>query len=563
MRRSQINITSQGYEYRTNRNRQQTDKNLVNMHTSDITMRIAFPPRREWRIVALILLVAVVVRIYQLNVPSYTWDEVTDREIAWSYVLDGDVTVANREFSQARLPIYLEALIIKYWEDSETALRSLSVGAGLLSLFVIWRIGKRAFGPGAGLVAMALAAVNPFHLIISRVSGTHGDALLALLYTLALWIIIEFWMAWKAHSQPHFQRSDKWLLLLFGAVAGMATGAKLTGAILGINLILVLIASRRAWRDNVFWVILAGLLWLTFFLLTSPIYLHPENIIAAWQDQRMHWEQIRGYQFLGKIYDTLPLWYWATVIPIKFTVPVSLAILFQVIWLCLQWRKVTLTQRLLLFHLFPLIILVFRNWQSPTYAVPLIGPFFALAAQSLAQLGGIAISAWKAPRSRWASALATLGLVWIIAENGRVLAVTHPDYLMTGYDFGDTVIGQFWGPAVYHCQGAGQALADLSARPAGSILAPQACTGPIAYYRNAYHLPEITFQSKLEQATDVQNYKYIILPYTVTYMVTPYPLFQDTQVLRDGLAHYCQVIYTYKLHNRELFWTYDCQLDTG
>jgi 4-amino-4-deoxy-L-arabinose transferase-like glycosyltransferase len=526
------------------------------------TIEITIPPKREWLIVALILLTALVPRIYQLNVPSYTWDEVTDREIAWSYLLNGDVTAADREFSQARLPIYLEALVIKYWGDSEISLRSISVGAGMLSLLIIWQIGKRTFGSHAGLLAMTLAAVSPYHLMISRVSGTHGDALLALLYILALWILIEFWGEWKKHAQLHFHRRDKILLLVFGAVAGMATGAKLTGALLGMNLVLVLIASQRAWRNNIRWVILAGVLWLTFFLLTSPIYLHPENIIAAWQDQLTNWEQIRGYQFMGKTYDILPLWYWAAVIPIKFSIPVTLAILFQLIWLCFHRRQITLPQSLLLFNLFPLIILTFRNWQSPTYAVPLIGPFFTLAAQSLTQLGKVLISAWKTPQSRWVSALAALGLMWMIAENGRILAITHPDYLMTGYDFGDNVIGQFWGPAVYHCQGAGQALADLSTHSSGSVLAPQACTGPIAYYQNTYHLPEITFQSQLEQAADVRNYKYVIIPYTVTYMVTPYPLFQDTKVLRDGLARYCQPIYSYKLGARELFWVYDCQPDT-
>jgi len=111
---------------------------------------------------------------------------------------------------------------------------------------------------------------------------------------------------------------------------------------------------------------------------------------------------------------------------------------------------------------------------------------------------------------------------------------------------------------VYHCQGIGQALEFLSTQPTGSILAPEACTMPTAYYRIVNHLPEITFQSRLAQPEEVLEYDYVLMNYTATYMTAPYPLLQETQVLREGLDRYCTSIYTYQVGDQELVWVYEC-----
>ncbi|MGC9400099.1 MAG: glycosyltransferase family 39 protein [Anaerolineae bacterium] len=513
--------------------------------------------RREILAVVLLLAVALALRLYRLDVPSYTWDEATDREIAFSYLLNGDLTAADREPSQARLPIYVETLVLKLWGDSEFKLRFPSVIAGALSLLVIWRIGRLIFEPWTGVVAMGLAAFNPFHLLLSRLSGTHGDALLALFYTLALWLLLKFWQQRHTHEGDKFSAPELSYLLLFGFVSGVATGSKLSGVLILGNLLVVAVQEHRTWRYTFPWLLLTGLLWVGGFLLTSPIYLRWENVLAAWQDQQQHWQQIRGLHFLGRVYETLPRWYWAVVIPLKFTIPFALALWFQIGWLLARFKSRSTLEKLLLFNLYPLLFLVARRWQSPTYAVLLIGPFFALAGRSVHQL--IALARDQHRRiPRWAYALVLLALVLLVGENARVLAVTHPDYLMTGYDFGDAVIGEFWGPAVFHCQGAGQALKYLADQPPGEILAPATCGIMMGYYRIVYDLPEITFQTELERPEDVLNYRYVIYDYHTTYMTTPYPLKQESRALRQGAQQYCDLIHTYQLRDRELFWIYEC-----
>lgn len=511
----------------------------------------------ELFIISVLLVAAVLLRVDRLDTPSYTWDEVTDREIAFGYLLGRGITNADREPSQARFPIYVEALVIKYFSDSEAALRSISVVAGVLSLFAVRSVGARAFSQSTGLIAMALAACNPFHLLISRLSGTHGDALLALAYTLGLAILLQFWDRWYKDGCPLFRKQERQGLILFGIVAGIATGCKLTGALLLVNLLFILIADRKGWRHNWVWVGLVGLMWLTFFLLSSPIYMRWDNLLAAWQDQK-NWEQIRGFHFMGKVYQVLPWWYWGIVIPIKFTIPFTIAAVFQIVRLLAHWRMSRPTQRLLLFNLFPLSVFVLRHWQSPTYATVLIGPLFALAAHTLVEVAQWARRTWHHGRLRWAALGAAIALLLVPAEYGRVIAVTHPDYLMTGYDFGSKFIGQFWGPAVYHCQGIGQALGFLKTQPPGKVLAPQACILPTSYYRIVYNLPEITFRSELTRPEDVLDYNYVLLNYTVTYMTAPYPLFQQTQVLREGLKRYCVPVYAYGVGTQELVWVYKC-----
>jgi hypothetical protein len=321
----------------------------------------------------------------------------------------------------------------------------------------------------------------------------------------------------------------------------------------------VLLRGRRSWQSSVPWLIGTAAIWLLAFLLASPIYLRPENVVAAWQEQTTMWEQIRGYQFMGRIYDTLPLWYWAIVLPIKFTIPVTIAWILQVIFLVRNWLKTETPAQILLLNHFPLLIFLARNWQSPTYAAVLIGPFFVLAGRAMVQLGQMLVDAWRARRWKWQGLLALLALLLVVVETGRVIAITHPDYLMTGYDFGDPVIGQFWGPAVFHCQGAGQAMEHISTQPEGSILSPEACTMMIGYYRIVYDLPEVTFESRFEKPEDVLDYRYVLLGYNVTYLRSPYPLFQDTVVLREGLDKYCEPSYTYGLRDRGLFWVYECR----
>ena len=59
-----------------------------------------------------------------------------------------------------------------------------SLLAGCLTLVVVWRLGRRWFGPAAGVAALALAALSDFHLVYSATALT--DVLLTLFVLLAV-----------------------------------------------------------------------------------------------------------------------------------------------------------------------------------------------------------------------------------------------------------------------------------------------------------------------------------------------------------------------------------------
>ncbi|MDA1013674.1 MAG: glycosyltransferase family 39 protein [Planctomycetota bacterium] len=78
---------------------------------------------------------------------------------------------------------------------------------GSATIPVIWWLGRRWFGPFAGLVAAALAAGSEFHIVFSRAALT--DA------TLTFWLVVATWLCWEAVERI----SWPWSM-----VAGIATG---------------------------------------------------------------------------------------------------------------------------------------------------------------------------------------------------------------------------------------------------------------------------------------------------------------------------------------------------
>ena len=86
---------------------------------------------------------------------------------------------------------YMLTKMVMLANSSDTSLRLLSTIPGILSIYVIYRIGKEAFGPGAGLAACALLAVNPYALWLSRIVRPYS--LFLFFFLLALWALSR-WM---------------------------------------------------------------------------------------------------------------------------------------------------------------------------------------------------------------------------------------------------------------------------------------------------------------------------------------------------------------------------------
>jgi mannosyltransferase len=117
----------------------------------------------------LIIVVATLVRVYQLGRLSFWYDEVVTMRLARA---ENPAQLFERLFQidATRAPLHplLLQLWIKLFGPSEAAARSLSVLAGVVTIVLIFEIGRVGFDAATGLWAAWLAALSPLLIVYSR-----------------------------------------------------------------------------------------------------------------------------------------------------------------------------------------------------------------------------------------------------------------------------------------------------------------------------------------------------------------------------------------------------------
>ena len=138
-------------------------------------------------------------------------------------------------------------------------MRLFIVGYALLSVVMIYLVGRRLFSPAAGLAAAAVLAAYPQHL---RSSIQLKPDMLALMLTL----LTLYWTAGAVQS-PRLSR-----FLLAGVGVGLATSAKYIGVASALPLAAWALASgfhhRRRWG----WLALAGVTSVATFFALNPFF---------------------------------------------------------------------------------------------------------------------------------------------------------------------------------------------------------------------------------------------------------------------------------------------------
>lgn len=164
---------------------------------------------RAFWIVAGLTALAALLRFLTLGVQSYHHDEV----VTAVRILPGDFWGAMERVgsSESTPPLYYAAawLWTQAFGTAEFGLRSLSALAGVATVPVVYLVGLELRGRRAGLVAAALAAVNPMLLWYSQEARAY--ALLVLLCSLSLLYCAR---AWRAGGRRNF--------LLWGLFSGLA-----------------------------------------------------------------------------------------------------------------------------------------------------------------------------------------------------------------------------------------------------------------------------------------------------------------------------------------------------
>jgi 4-amino-4-deoxy-L-arabinose transferase-like glycosyltransferase len=130
------------------------------------------------------------------------------------------------------LQMYLMKASSALFGDAPAAWRFLNVCVGSLGVLAIYGLARMMAGRGAGLAAMALAAVNQFHVAWSRIAVMETVFL-----TAATLSLILFWYA--------LQTGRRWAVLLNGIVLGVGFLAKEAMVLLPICYFLFLLLNRR------------------------------------------------------------------------------------------------------------------------------------------------------------------------------------------------------------------------------------------------------------------------------------------------------------------------------
>jgi hypothetical protein len=135
--------------------------------------------------------------------------------------------------------------------------RMVSVSYGVLSLWLLFFIGCRIHSPETGLLAAAILAALPQHVLSS--AEVKPDILVLLL------VALTFYWTLGAALSPRLAR-----FLLVGFGVGLAVSAKYTGIAAAMPVIAAVLAQGRRDRRQWLWLSLAGLASLVTFIVLNP-----------------------------------------------------------------------------------------------------------------------------------------------------------------------------------------------------------------------------------------------------------------------------------------------------
>jgi 4-amino-4-deoxy-L-arabinose transferase-like glycosyltransferase len=171
-------------------------------------------PRLEALILVGLIALGAVVRLPDLQHLPKLSDEMWDALYSLSISKGQALPLANFTAYHGVVFNYLQAAIFRLVGSDPHLPRLLMLLAGLLGLPLVYLLGRRLGGPPVGLMAAAMLAVSPVHVLVnSRISW--GNCLTPLFTTAGFWLLI------RATSQPRpGERDPAWNLapasLLFG-----------------------------------------------------------------------------------------------------------------------------------------------------------------------------------------------------------------------------------------------------------------------------------------------------------------------------------------------------------
>ena len=124
-----------------------------------------------------VLIAAGCVRFWNLGSKSLWTDEAVSAILATSSVSDFWQIITRHEPNMTFYYAALRAEVFLFG-DTEAALRSLSVAAGILSVLALYRLGKQLFDERTGRIVALLVALSPLHISYSQEARSYSFLIL-------------------------------------------------------------------------------------------------------------------------------------------------------------------------------------------------------------------------------------------------------------------------------------------------------------------------------------------------------------------------------------------------
>jgi len=162
-------------------------------------MKLNSNPKIFYFLLFTILLTGLILRFYNIDKKSYWLDEEISVRFS-SLTIDG---IIKNSISETHPPLYY--LILHYWinlfGDSETSTRLLSAIFGIISIIMIYHIGKLLFSKEVGIISSLILAVSAFHIAYSQETRMYSLMSMLTLTSMYFFIKIKLWPFVKALSR--------------------------------------------------------------------------------------------------------------------------------------------------------------------------------------------------------------------------------------------------------------------------------------------------------------------------------------------------------------------------
>ncbi len=242
--------------------------------------------RLQWVVLALILAVGAWLRFSHLDLLEFQGDEAYAANLALEFVKHGKLPLAGLMSSVGvtNPPLFIYLLIPMFALSANPAMVSCCIAfLGLAAVVICWHIGRKYYGPIAGLVAAALFAVSPWAVIYSR--KVWAQDFVPIFATGAMWALHALVLG----KRP---KAVFWAVLLPLCVVQIHfSGLAMTAAMVAI---LLWLRPRIDWKFAVGGAVAAFVLMIPYLRLQSQTdwadFRQAAQAIGAGQK----WEQLHG-----------------------------------------------------------------------------------------------------------------------------------------------------------------------------------------------------------------------------------------------------------------------------